>query len=316
MPGRKFVSGEGYRFGFNGKEDDRDWGTQNIQDYGFRLYNPSIGKFLSVDPLAKSFPWNSCYAFAEGDVVRSVDLDGLEKEFYYTMDKGQKPILKSVSYGDSPMDSEGNREVHVVDYFDDLGYKLGQAVHHSVDELESYDHDEQFGNRIRPMASGRIDPVDDPFTGALGGGLGLIDDLVAHAVGKITAKVGAKLLSKTLLKTSPKLPDQVVGAAKKGFNSKKTGKKASNKLRPDKSAEGDHTTFKRDDYGKVFKYETYEKTRTGHYNPIKRYDGGKPNGDPGNTHANGKGVPIPTPHVQGKGIPEGVRPPEPWEIPK
>ncbi|EJF54853.1 RHS repeat-associated core domain protein [Saprospira grandis DSM 2844] len=137
MPGRKFVSGEGCRFGFNGKEDDRDWGTQNIQDYGFRLYNPSIGKFLSVDPLAKSFPWNSCYAFAEGDVVRSVDLDGLEKEFYYTMDKGQKPILKSVSYGDSPMDSEGNREVHVVDYFDDLGYKLGQAVHHSVDELES-----------------------------------------------------------------------------------------------------------------------------------------------------------------------------------
>ncbi|EJF52000.1 RHS repeat-associated core domain protein, partial [Saprospira grandis DSM 2844] len=52
MPGRKFVSGEEYRFGFNGKEDDRDWGMQNIQDYGFRLYNPSIGKFLSVDPLS------------------------------------------------------------------------------------------------------------------------------------------------------------------------------------------------------------------------------------------------------------------------
>ena len=78
MPGRKFVSGEDYRFGFNGKEDDRDWGTQNVQDYGFRLYNPSIGKFLSVDPLSPDYPWNSCYAFAEGSPIANIDLDGLE----------------------------------------------------------------------------------------------------------------------------------------------------------------------------------------------------------------------------------------------
>jgi hypothetical protein len=37
-------SGDGYRFGFNGKEDDSEWGAGNgIQDYGFRLYNSSIG---------------------------------------------------------------------------------------------------------------------------------------------------------------------------------------------------------------------------------------------------------------------------------
>ena len=34
-------------------------------------------RFLSVDPLAKSYPWNSTYAFAENDVIRSIDLDGL-----------------------------------------------------------------------------------------------------------------------------------------------------------------------------------------------------------------------------------------------
>lgn len=80
MPGRKFNSGN-YRFGFNGKENDRhEWGNQLIQDYGFRLYNPAIGKFLSVDPLAPDYPWNSTYAFAEGDVIRSIDLDGLEKK--------------------------------------------------------------------------------------------------------------------------------------------------------------------------------------------------------------------------------------------
>ncbi|WCL81580.1 hypothetical protein PPO43_00520 [Saprospira sp. CCB-QB6] len=78
MPGRKFVSGEEYRFGFNGKEDDRDWGTQNIQDYGFRLYNPSIGKFLSVDPLAPDYPWYTPYQFAGNRPIECIDLDGLE----------------------------------------------------------------------------------------------------------------------------------------------------------------------------------------------------------------------------------------------
>jgi len=70
----------GYRFGFNGKEMDNEVsGDGNQYDYGFRIYNPRIGKFLSMDPLFKSYPWNSTYAFAENDVIRSVDLEGLEK---------------------------------------------------------------------------------------------------------------------------------------------------------------------------------------------------------------------------------------------
>lgn len=44
-----------------------------------RIYDPRIGKFLSVDPLAKEYPWNSPYAFAENDVMRNIDLDGAEK---------------------------------------------------------------------------------------------------------------------------------------------------------------------------------------------------------------------------------------------
>jgi hypothetical protein len=44
------------------------------------VYDPRLGKFLSVDPLSKSYPWNSAYAFAENDVIRSVDLDGMERK--------------------------------------------------------------------------------------------------------------------------------------------------------------------------------------------------------------------------------------------
>jgi RHS repeat-associated protein len=74
-----YASGE-YRYGFNGKEQDPEvTGDGNMYDYGFRIYDPRLGRFLSVDPLTKSYPWNSPYAYAENDVIRSIDLDGLEK---------------------------------------------------------------------------------------------------------------------------------------------------------------------------------------------------------------------------------------------
>lgn len=77
MPGRKFSVGSGYRYGFNGKELDTEDPVQ--YDYGFRIYDPRISRFKSVDPLTKEYPWNSTYAFAENDVIRCIDLEGAEK---------------------------------------------------------------------------------------------------------------------------------------------------------------------------------------------------------------------------------------------
>jgi RHS repeat-associated protein len=79
-PGRKFVKGSSkYRYGFNGKENDNEVkGDGNQQDYGLRIYDPRLGKFLSADPLSSSFPWNSTYAYAEGNSINFIDLDGGE----------------------------------------------------------------------------------------------------------------------------------------------------------------------------------------------------------------------------------------------
>ena len=78
LPGRKYQSSSEYAFGFNGKMNDKDWGGQLIQDDGFRLYNPAIGKFLSVDPLARSYPYYSPYQFSSNSPLLFVDMDGLE----------------------------------------------------------------------------------------------------------------------------------------------------------------------------------------------------------------------------------------------
>ena len=70
---------DGYRFGYNGQEKDNEIaGEGNEIEFKYRLYDPRIGKFKSTDPLHKSYPWNSDYAFAENRVIDGIDLEGLE----------------------------------------------------------------------------------------------------------------------------------------------------------------------------------------------------------------------------------------------
>jgi RHS repeat-associated protein len=87
MPGRTFsnqnfnqpwYATNNYRYAFNGKEHDSDgeFGSLTHYDYGFRIYNPSIGKFLSVDPLTASYPWYTPYQFAGNKPIAAIDLMG------------------------------------------------------------------------------------------------------------------------------------------------------------------------------------------------------------------------------------------------
>jgi len=108
MPGRTYAQGNSsYRYGFNGKENDNEVkGQGNQQDYGMRIYDPRVGRFLSVDPLQKDFADLSPYQFSENDVIRSTDLDGLEKQIAIDgstvagpvrMDNANDEILKMYS---------------------------------------------------------------------------------------------------------------------------------------------------------------------------------------------------------------------------
>jgi len=86
MPGRSYSSPlgvGGYRYGFNGKENDNEVkGEGRQQDYGMRIYDPRIGRFLSVDPLQKQYPELTPYQFASNTPIQAIDLDGLEKVHY------------------------------------------------------------------------------------------------------------------------------------------------------------------------------------------------------------------------------------------
>ena len=53
-------------------------GTGNQQDYGMRIYDPRLGKFLSVAPITSQYPELTPYQFASNTPIHAIDLDGLE----------------------------------------------------------------------------------------------------------------------------------------------------------------------------------------------------------------------------------------------
>ncbi|GEP93723.1 hypothetical protein CTE07_53680 [Chitinophaga terrae (ex Kim and Jung 2007)] len=54
-------------------------GEGNQQDYGMRVYDPRIGRFLSVDPLTKDYSELTPYQFSSNSPIVNIDIDGLEK---------------------------------------------------------------------------------------------------------------------------------------------------------------------------------------------------------------------------------------------
>lgn len=96
MPRRQFNNGT-YRYGFNGKENDNEVkGTGNQQDYGMRIYDPRIGKFLSRDPLSAKYPELTPYQFASNRPIDGVDLDGKEFSKQVTVEGGVTKIQITV----------------------------------------------------------------------------------------------------------------------------------------------------------------------------------------------------------------------------
>jgi len=62
---------------YNGKELQNDFGL-DWYDFRHRFYNPVIGRFISIDPIAEKYYFNSTYAFAENKLGMGNELEGLE----------------------------------------------------------------------------------------------------------------------------------------------------------------------------------------------------------------------------------------------
>jgi RHS repeat-associated protein len=69
----------GYRYGFNGMENDNEVkGAGNSVDFGERIYDPRLGKWLSLDRFAAKYPGLSAYAYTFNNPVIFKDIGGAD----------------------------------------------------------------------------------------------------------------------------------------------------------------------------------------------------------------------------------------------
>lgn len=76
--------------------DNEVSGNGNQYDNGFRIYNPRLGRFLSVYPLTSSYPWYTPYQFTGNKPTRFVDLDGLEEYDIMLLDDDKYAKIKVI----------------------------------------------------------------------------------------------------------------------------------------------------------------------------------------------------------------------------
>jgi RHS repeat-associated protein len=195
-PGRKYNVG-GYRYGFNGKENDNDVkGEGNQQDYGLRIYDPRLGRFLSLDPLTDDYPELTPYQFASNRPIDGIDLDGAEytREQLTTILAKAKAVLQASGIDQSIiMDgtSDALINANTIGISDKLPDWLGDT-----DDVDDYDTDYNktlyLWGRVLGDVLGILQGMGEMSTGSTvaAGGVAVSTTGVGSIVGMPAATVG------------------------------------------------------------------------------------------------------------------------------
>jgi len=93
-----------YRYGFNGKENDDEIG---YQDYGMRMYNPALARFISVDPETFAYVSWSPFNYVRNNPILRLDPNGkLDIDIHTFSDRGK------MSYGIAILRNNNGEEIY------------------------------------------------------------------------------------------------------------------------------------------------------------------------------------------------------------
>jgi hypothetical protein len=181
-----------------------------VQDYGARLYNPALGRWLSIDPKAYAFPNNSPYCFALNNPIVLVDRDGeipivplllkmaTGAAADYLMQVGMNYYFNDETRGDLTASASKVDKVQIlrssvesiipIPFNNKKGRLLKAAVTATLDVLQQYGI-----SKIQGKEYDGEQALKD-FVG------GFITDLAGGGIGDIVAKYGVQSVARGLKK--------------------------------------------------------------------------------------------------------------------
>ncbi len=105
-----------HRFSFNGMEkDDEVKGLGNSLDFGARMYDPRLGRWLSMDPHNEKYPWLSPYLSFANNPIIVVDIKGRDNIIYLVVLSSTEGVLTKAQIDDIVAQANQN--------FKDMGLK-------------------------------------------------------------------------------------------------------------------------------------------------------------------------------------------------
>lgn len=113
---------------YNGKEWDKEYGL-NWYDYGARMYDPSLGRWHTIDPVAEKYCGISPYAYCNNDPVKYIDQTGMFFTGYTVNQNGY--ISKVNDEGGQNFDvlyNEGKYSSKKINDYDTTGDKIGIKI--------------------------------------------------------------------------------------------------------------------------------------------------------------------------------------------
>lgn len=123
-----------------------------MHEWKYRFSDPSIGRFISIDPLAEDFVYNSTYAFQENRLGLGTELEGAELQFHEWL---INDAVKNPNGTSAKIVSFAGR---AGDYVSAMGSRVGDnlnamsnQIHTDLNEFASHGPSWELFRRYNPM---------------------------------------------------------------------------------------------------------------------------------------------------------------------